>query len=834
MSRLTIASAIVLTMLSAVAFAFNRTYVVKVDDSIEPEVLWSLGLPYLADLGDTYLVEGDDQALERLSRVTEDFQIIATVGRGMELYLLKPESPGAEIAYSAALAEVSPGSYLAQVESHAAEDLKLLPFSRVRLVPQRFVAPEISVPEKSFAVIPKPEVEFVVGHVSGDTVWKYISELSGNEPVVINGMLDTLLTRYSYSWRIEHAADYLRERFLDYGYDVAFHEYVTGKYSFYEGDFVDSQNGWVVGSDQRIFRTRDGGQSWVRQKPGALFQWFYGVCFTDTLKGWVVGSNARIYHTSDGGASWVRQYAPGGFYDLEAVCFLDSLNGWVVGAAGKVGRTSDGGASWTDVTSGSSIYLTDLDFPSADHGWIVGDEGTILFWDGSSMSSQTSGTLEWLCGVDFVDDQVGWAVGGNRTVLKTSDGGQSWVAQSVPMEAHPYLMEVCFVDSTEGWVAGGGGTVLHTSDGGTTWEKLDSGTLSLLWWVEFIDSLEGWVAGERCAIEHTADGGDCWEDQKQNLPSGAYTLLKNVVATKPGTVSDEQIIICGHFDSISEDPYNLAPGADDNASGTAAVVEAARVMADHYYENTMKFVCFSGEEQGLCGSSEYAADAKSAGDVILGVLNFDMIAYADTMPEDLELVGNPPSEWLVDLALDCADAYVPLLSTRKIIDETIMNSDHAAFWNAGYNALHAKEDSPIIYPYYHQTSDTLGHLNQAFAADVVRVAVATLAELAVPDTAASGIALNEKTIVITAYPNPFGTETSISFEIGGEGKVIAGIYDVEGRLVRKLHEGRLQAGRCRLVWNGRDEAGRAVSPGIYFGRIKTGHSTAQAKLIVLR
>lgn len=489
MLRLLTISAIAVTLLSAPAFAGLKSNVVKIDAGIQAESLWPMGLLFLADLGETYLVQGDDRAVDRLAQVTSSFEVLTTVERGRELFLLRAKTLEDESARAADLVEVIPGLYLAEVERHAIECMGLLPFPKVRLVPRRFAATEIpGTASKRMLAPPKPEVEAVVSQVSGDSLWKYISQLSGNEPVMINGVLDTLLTRYSYSWRVGHAADYLRERFEGFGYATALHEYVMGKYDFYGGDFVDGQNGWVVGSGQRVFRTRDGGLTWLLKKPSALFQEFYDACFSDTLEGWIVGSNARIYHTLDGGDSWTRQYAPGGFSNLNAVCFLDSLNGWVVEAAGKVAQTGDGGGTWNDVPSGVSTYLSDLDFRASDRGWVCGTDGVVLFWNGTVFSSKTSGTTEWLYSIDFVNDSLGWAVGANRTILKTIDGGQTWVPQVVPPEANPDLMEVCFTDSLNGWVAGFGGTVLNTTDGGSTWDIVDLGTLLDLWWMEFIDS----------------------------------------------------------------------------------------------------------------------------------------------------------------------------------------------------------------------------------------------------------------------------------------------------------------------------------------------------------
>jgi len=88
----------------------------------------------------------------------------------------------------------------------------------------------------------------------------------------------------------------------------------------------------------------------------------------------------------------------------------------------------------------------------------------------------------------------------------------------------------------------------------------------------------------------------------QYFNMGSYDC-ENVVCELPGTTTPSNIvIICGHLDSTSPSPQTNAPGADDNASGSATVIEAARVMSHYYFDNTIRFICFGGEEQGLYGS----------------------------------------------------------------------------------------------------------------------------------------------------------------------------------------------------------------------------------------
>lgn len=215
--------------------------------------------------------------------------------------------------------------------------------------------------------------------------------------------------------------------------------------------------------------------------------------------------------------------------------------------------------------------------------------------------------------------------------------------------------------------------------------------------------------------------------------SGSYSS-RNVVAEKTGeTYPDDILIICAHYDSTSPSAsrLTLAPGADDNASGTAAVLEAARILASYPLDFTVRFIAFSAEEWGLYGSRAYATAAGLAGDRIVGVINLDMIAYADAMPEDLQVIVNSASGWLADRFLDAATNY-GVLGATKTVDASFVYSDHAPFWDGGYPALLAIEDDPLQNPYYHKTTDTLDKINLDFFTSATRASLGLLAELAQP------------------------------------------------------------------------------------------------------
>ncbi len=141
----------------------------------------------------------------------------------------------------------------------------------------------------------------------------------------------------------------------------------------------------------------------------------------------------------------------------------------------------------------------------------------------------------------------------------------------------------------------------------------------------------------------------------------------NIEVTLSGDeLTDEVYIAGGHYDSTSL--FGAAPGADDNGSGTAALVELARVLRDCEYKRTVKLVFFSNEEQGLIGSERYAADAVENEMNIQGFLALDTIGFGPA-DEDLNVNTKTGMDWLANAVKDASDLHVGLPVVVEIDDQ---------------------------------------------------------------------------------------------------------------------------------------------------------------------
>lgn len=207
------------------------------------------------------------------------------------------------------------------------------------------------------------------------------------------------------------------------------------------------------------------------------------------------------------------------------------------------------------------------------------------------------------------------------------------------------------------------------------------------------------------------------------------TSARNVVATLPGTGSPGKIVILGaHLDSTSPQSATLAPGANDNASGVAGLLETARILRGYSFENTIKFIVFTGEEQGLYGSQHYASAAATRGDTIVGAVIYDMIGWKNTLNK-IDIEGETAYLPLMNVMND-ACAQFTSIATNMVIGS--WGSDHVPFQNAGYSAFLAIENEYPSYPCYHQVCDTIGWNQPVFGGETIKAGLATLAHIAGP------------------------------------------------------------------------------------------------------
>ena len=232
--------------------------------------------------------------------------------------------------------------------------------------------------------------------------------------------------------------------------------------------------------------------------------------------------------------------------------------------------------------------------------------------------------------------------------------------------------------------------------------------------------------------------------------------IKNVVAVLPRRLtssSNRVFIICAHYDTqaIREPNWNplasSAPGANDNGTGVAAMLEIAYLLSRHEYDHEIRFIALGGEELGFLGSRHYVqeasamdrntdADSNGQREKIVGVFNLDMLGF-NWKSDLVEIVTNNDSAW-IGRALIIANTWYDIgLKIRRTQDEFVDISSHKPFWDNGYNAVTLTESSTPwrdsqnydANPFYHTAADTADKVNFNLVRKVTQLVLVTVDSL---------------------------------------------------------------------------------------------------------
>ena len=308
------------------------------------------------------------------------------------------------------------------------------------------------------------------------------------------------------------------------------------------------------------------------------------------------------------------------------------------------------------------------------------------------------------------------------------------------------------------------------------------------------------------------------------VPNFEEGTADNILAVQWGTKSPEEYVICGaHYDSWNADGYDpdtiRSPGADDNASGVAGILETARILSRYTFDRTIIYANWCAEEVGLVGSAAYAADCAAQRMDIVAYFNLDMTGYlAEGSDIHVNLMYTTQDSLLGNYVKRFSRTYFPEM---RIWQDWLAwgDSDYSSFNRNGYAAIHPFEDTHASSPFIHTRQDVLGvsvnNLEQCKR--FTELNLGTVAVLAGLNN--SSVSENEKPNV-ALYPNPAKESVNILAE---DGLQFIEICNLCGQQVALM---RLQGEKsCMIATNG-------MTPGIYVVKITSEKNTALQKLII--
>ena len=295
----------------------------------------------------------------------------------------------------------------------------------------------------------------------------------------------------------------------------------------------------------------------------------------------------------------------------------------------------------------------------------------------------------------------------------------------------------------------------------------------------------------------------------------------DVIGIQRGTQYPDTYVVTGcHFDSFTYEALlgmGGAPGADDNATGVATVLESARILTQYEFEYSIVYCAFGTEELGLYGSEAYAARCQQQGMDIIGYFNNDMNGYLrDGDPIHIDCIYPDAVEPIGEFYRTIGSVYYPEVPIRHVTFSE-GDSDHTSFCNHGYLGIFPFEDYENYSPNIHTTNDLIGPSVNNFenVQRFCQMNIACLAECA----RVKATSVGETTAEASVCPNP--AESQLNITAKGLQKIA--VYNAMGQLVKTVEVG------------GQDQFGMQVDefiPGLYTFQLVTDQGVVGKSVLI--
>lgn len=309
---------------------------------------------------------------------------------------------------------------------------------------------------------------------------------------------------------------------------------------------------------------------------------------------------------------------------------------------------------------------------------------------------------------------------------------------------------------------------------------------------------------------------------------------KNIIATIPGSkYPEKKFIICAHYDDMST-INTFAPGSDDNASGVAVVLEAARLFQNSSSPYTVIFALWDEEERGRIGSIYYASHLMCP-DSVLGVLNIDMVGYDLNNDSKLELMAQN-----IGSSVTFANKIREINTTYNIgLNFVYFNpgyrfSDHASFWDYNIGAICLIEDTHNeLNPKMHTTGDSVTYINPNYITHIAQAAILTFVSFTGMLPVKVGTEyfhnLTVKGYSLLNYPNPFNPITKITYTIPTRTQVKLKVYNLLSEEVMELVNQEESQGEYNV-----DFSGGNLPSGMYIYQLQTDQAIITKSMLLLK
>ena len=337
----------------------------------------------------------------------------------------------------------------------------------------------------------------------------------------------------------------------------------------------------------------------------------------------------------------------------------------------------------------------------------------------------------------------------------------------------------------------------------------------------YIWEVQDWLTGR---YEHFGVDTVMLHDFKIHKEGFPEETADNVIAVQWGTKTPQEFVVCGaHYDSWNNDgtdPDTIrSPGADDNASGVAGILETARILSNYTFDRTIIYANWCAEEIGLIGSAAYARDMAQQNMDIVGYFNLDMTGYLEEGTDiHVHLMYTTQDSTIANYVFNFSHVYFPEMPIRQHW-LAWGDSDYSSFNRNGYAAVHPFEDVHASSPFIHSRQDVLGlsvnNLDQSKRFTELNLGL--VATLAGPNH--DGITETE-TVKVALFPNPAHESVTI---LSDDSMLNIGIYNLLGQQIETLTlDGKNQYTLNTSRWGS----------GVYVVKIGTEKGTVAKRLVI--
>jgi photosystem II stability/assembly factor-like uncharacterized protein len=633
--------------------------------------------------------------------------------------------------------------------------------------------------------------------------------------------------------------------------------------------FIDENNGWAGGYEGTLLHTTNSGVSW-NIVPASIGQIVQGIYFSSMNTGTLVTANQStnccggIFRTTDGGSDWILfpQPAP---RNLEDVAMANDNFGIAVGLNGTMLKTTDGGNSWIQINGGTLEQLFAIDHVG-DSLWIVAGNGGKIIKStdkGVTWFEQINGTELFFEGIDFVDANTGYVCGSNGAIYKTTNGGTNWTHQQSGTPNS--LFDISFADANTGIAVGLYGTIVRTTNGGSTWITVSEGPVNGLFASDFPLTQSGYLVGENGIILKTTNAGGIWQPLTSGVSENLFAVSFLNINTGIAVGSSGAIIkttnggaqwnlqqsnVNGNLAGVAYINSNLGFVSGYNENNNTSVILKTTNGGGTWtntltgFTNILRNVGFFDENAGIAvggmgtilvttnsGNSWQNKPQQQFSLISVEIVSNSFAAVSgfdvfSSTPTGIFLVTTDKGNSWVDRS---AGLDVPINGISFINEHTgIAVGFDGSIFKTGNGGINWSKGGLT------GTGSGLNGVNYV-GTDSIIVFGGGGNILASFNNTVLGIGNGGHTQISSDfhisqnYPNPFNPATTIKFQVPNSSYVRLTVFDVLGRLVSTLADGKFSPGVHSVSWDASN-----YPSGIYFYRLESGNYSESKKMLLIK